>query len=204
MVKCTGKTCIPISLDAVSKFFNRIVPEDKLSEFNIKLDGRANVKSVYAKLEGTTLTIYTGGVLNSGSVHFPNLSSQALLILLIIFGIKKAGMGQSFEIKAADQSVAECLADQDFVHLQGQLQNFCEKFVQLYPNAFVEDVQPVNEKTVVQSQPLENQSNEKFAESKPKAKKTSSKKNAVDESVFIPLENTPKIECPADLDLTQV
>ena len=196
MVICTGKSCIPVNFQTFEQFFNKLVPEDKLATLDIKFDGRENVKSVFAKLTDTTLTLYTGSIKNFGDQHFQK-SPEDLLILFTIYGVKCAGVSESFECKVNDQSIAKIKADDKFIQLVDKVGQFKAKYLQLYPEGFTPSV-PAESKPVTESVAVS------VGAPKKAVKASKSKSKTVDKSMFIPLENTPKIDCPPDLDLTQV
>lgn len=210
MVTCTGKSLIPISIEAFQSFMNSVVPQAKLPEFTIKLDARPRVKSVFAKLEGTELTLYTGPIVNQGAQKFSEISDAfSLLMLFTIYGVKKAGAGEDFEVKTNDQGVSNTKCDTVFQELSGKVHFFVEKFVPINQQAIMASVEPVLAPDATPSisttpgQPV----GQYIPDSQPvqdtveKPKKASSKVSPFKD---VPLENTPKIDVPDDLDLRQV
>lgn len=202
MACVTGKSLVPVSIQAFGSFISSVIPAGKLEDFEIKLDGRAKVKSVFAKLENNVLTIYTGAIVSIGSVKFPEVpDASSLLMLFTIYGIKKAGLGEDFEVKSTDQGISEIKVDSNFQMLTGNLHLFMDKF-----NAFsksfvpVEPVAPVQE---VKEQKQEMAVTEVTTFEPEPEKKV---KRSSNDSPYkgVPLENTPKIEVPADLDLKAV
>ena len=200
MVTFTGRSIVPINFDSFQKFINSLVPSDRVESVEIKLDGREKVKSVFAKLEGTTLTIYTGAIVNCSNGKFPECQRlQSLILLFILYGIKKLNRGDSFEIKTTDASISNIKAETDFATMTKQLPLFENKLLELHPNAYdaVVHETPAPSPMVI----TETASAEPV---QPVVKANKSHKKGASNAVFLPLENTPKIECPADLDLTQV
>ena len=198
MVTISGKSLVPVNFEALGKFFNVLVPPEKLASFNVKLDGREKVKSVFAKLDEKELTVYTGGIVNCMGDKFPECTSfQSLILLFILYGIKQASMGQVFEVKTTDSSISAIRADEQFSQTMTQLPLFERKLMQLYPDAFTASVEDVK------AAPIVSGSIKPVAGEKEKPKKAAKKK--VTEGIkTAPLDNTPKIEVPADLNLMEV
>lgn len=202
MLNCSGKSLVPINIVAFQQFLNSVIPPGKLESFEIKLDGRAKVKSVFAKLEENVLTIYTGALVGVGLQKFPEVTEPvSLLMLFALYGIKKAGLNEDFEVKSTDQGIAEVKTDANFQMLAGNLHLFMQRFLVINDQAIAAPEpaptvqEPVNStETVVSEQAVEAPVKEK-----------KSKASAQDSPYKgIPLENTPKIEVPADLDLRMV
>ena len=208
MLSCSGKSLVAINIAALQQFLNSVVPQGKLEGFEIKLDARAKVKSVFAKLENNCLTIYTGAIVSLGADKFPEVADvSSLLMLFAIYGIKKAGMNEDFEVKSTDQGIAEIKSDANFQMLTGNLKLFMDRFETINQQA-ISQVPPVQEtpkqevvQESVEQAPTTNVQVQPVEEAAPK--KTS---KAANESPFkgVPLVNTPKIEVPADLDLRNV
>jgi len=187
MITVGGKSCIPIGVDNLRRFLEMLVPADKLPDFVVKLDGREKVKSVFAKLDGSVLTVYTGAVACCGAECFPEVKdARSLLFLFIFYGVKKAGVKQGFEIKSNAQGVSALKSDSDFQVLTNQISLFMDKFDSMFKDV------PVVSVDVGQV----------IKESVPK--KQSEKEPKDPGSVFVPLGETPKIEVPEGLDLTAV
>ena len=195
MLTLTGKSLVPVNLQQLQSFLNSLVPADKLPEFVIKLDGREKVKSVFAKLAGSELTVYTGAIVNLGSQKFsevPDIVSQ--LMLFCLYGIKKAGDHIDFEIKSTDVGVDEVKQDAAFQMLSGKINLFVDRF-----NAMPVPEQPVVQVTQVAVEPKQAMI-KPVKESKPKTV------GGVPESPYkdVPLGEVPLVEIPADLDLRTV
>lgn len=199
MVKVTGKSLIPVRFDALEQFLNSVVPQDKLPEFNIKLDARSNAKSTFAKLAGKDLTIYTGTIVNAGSVRFPEITDvESLLMLFTIYGIKNAGAGIDFEIKNTDAGISGLRIDVTFQMLSEKLHFFMDRFrpmnaVPVQQNMFDSAVMPAPETP-------------KNAVAEQASVKEQKKDAKVGVSPFkdVPLGDTPKIQVPEGLDLRMV
>jgi len=201
MLTCTGKSLVPINIFALQQFLGSVIPKGKLEDFEIHLDARGRVKSVFAKLEGNCLTIYTGAIVGLGSQKFSEISdSVSLLMLFAIYGIKKAGLAEDFEIKSTDQGIAEIKTDANFQMLSGNLNLFMDRFSVINAQAIQTQVESVpaavpepSDKPSVTSEPV-------VTEAPKKTTRSSS------ESPYkgVPLENTPKIDVPDGLDLRAV
>ena len=182
MVKCTGRSLIPISFDVFEKFMNSVVPSAKLPEFNVILDDRAKIKATFAQLEGVTLTIFTGPIISMGQTKLTDVSDVlTMLMLFTLYGVKKAGQGQNFILKTKDDAVAGLYADNDFQELKSKVHFFMEKF------------KPLNDQALASMPVVQQDQQEK-----------TTKKAGVSPYKDIPLGDTPKIEVPENLDLRMV
>jgi len=193
MVTVTGKCLVPVNLTQLQVFLDSLVPKDKLQEFTVKLDGREKVKSVFAKLVGAELTVYTGAIVNLGLQKFPEVPDiVSQLMLFCLFGIKKAGDNVDFEIKSTDAGVDECKSDPAFQMLSGKINLFVARFSQTsVPEPVVQVTEVVAPNVTTTQEPVKEE----------KAKKTS-----VKDSPYkgVPLTDVPQIEVPANLNLIGV
>lgn len=194
MLTVGGRSLVPVNLPQLQAFLNSVVPAEKLPEFTIKVDGREKVKSVFAKLVGTELTIYTGAIVNLGLQKFsevPDITSQ--LMLFCLYGIKKAGDHVEFEIKSTDAGVNDVKSDPAFQMLSGKIGLFMDRFGQTnVPEPVVEVTHVAVEPKPADPKPIK--------ESKPKSV------GGVPVSPYkdVPLGEVPQVELPAGLDLRMV
>lgn len=185
MIKVVGTSKVDVNMLALEQLLNNILPDGFTDEMEIKMDARGNVKSTFMKIDPGTVakcSIYTGAIETEWDAQFASTDNvktqQEALIFISAFAVKKFLSKSKYDMKLAN--MPNIRVEDDFNEIKTLIAALVEKYNEIAP-------------TVQGSVPS--------TSSVPSAKPATRAKAPINPNAGVPLEGTPHVDIPEDLDL---